>query len=262
MACRPTILAAVLLAASLSCDQAPSSSATTHPVTNSHSSSDSLTKEFAERAQVGPNIFKETIRGRVLFAGRTPILTPLNNQPCHPNAKPIYDETVVVNPDHGLRNAVVYLPQIGITPPQLTARVMLDQSDCRYTPHVVAVQTGQTLRVTSSDPTLHNVHVLADANPSVNVAMTGVGQFHDLVFKAPEFLRTKCDVHPWMTAYVAVIDNPFFAVTRDDGTFEIKNAPAGNYTVACWHERLGDLKQQITIPTDGTTELTFTYEQP
>ena len=103
------------------------------------------------------------------------------------------------------------------------------------------------------------MHLLAEKNPAFNVAMTTAGSERRVRFDQPEIMRVKCDVHPWMTAYVAAVENPFFAFTGDDGSFEIKNLPAGSYKLAAWHELYGRLEQSITLADDKPAEVTMTY---
>jgi hypothetical protein len=207
------------------------------------------------------------VSGAVGFVGTPPPVTMLPNATCHDEgARPLPDETVVVNEDgRTLRNVVVYLDGVaGRYDGQAAAAAVLDQVDCRYVPHVLAVQAGQMLLVKSSDPTLHNVHYQPAANPAANFGLTRAGADRRVTFVKPETdpVRVKCDVHPWMTAYVGVLPHPFFAVTGDDGRFEITHVPPGSYTLVAWHERYGRLKQPITVGDDGKVEATFEYKAP
>ena len=105
---------------------------------------------------------------------------------------------------------------------------MLDQVHCQYVPHVVALQAGQKLTVHSADDTMHNIDGHPSINPQFNVAQSHAGASRALSFQAAEIFPVKCDVHPWMQAYIAVFDNNCFAVTKDDETFEIHNVPPGS----------------------------------
>jgi hypothetical protein len=123
-------------------------------------------------------------------------------------------------------------------------------------PHVLAIRTGQNLVVTNHDPTLHNVLITADANPGDNLEETQ-GATHTVHFDRPDLIRFKCSVHAWMTAYAYVFDHPCFAVTGDDGKFEIPHLPAGTYTLVAWQEKLGTREMQVTVgdkPSDVTIE--------
>lgn len=210
-----------------------------------------------------PPVFGQgVVRGTVTLKGEPPAMRAIDNGRCHAGAKPIVEETVVVGPGGRLKNAVVYLkgvPASAATQPPAE----LDQVDCRYVPHVVALQVGQVLRVKTSDPAMHNVHAVARRNEAVNFAMAGGSSPRELTFGAAEVFAVKCDVHPWMLAHVAVFEHPFFAVTGDDGAFEVKGVPHGQYTLACWHEALGELEQPVTVK-DGqiAAAAEFVYEKP
>ena len=178
-------------------------------------------------------------------------MATIPNQPCHAGAPTLKEESVVADAAGHLQDVVVYLedaPPAG--PPQDAPPVTLDQVNCRYMPHVVALQTGQTLHVTTSDPTLHNVHGLCTENPPFNFALISVGQSKDLRFEKPEVFPVRCDVHPWMKAHIHVFAHPWFAVTSSDGTFEIRNVPAGSYTLVAWQEKYGLQRERVSV-TDG-----------
>jgi len=135
---------------------------------------------------------------------------------------------------------------------------VLDQVDCQYVPHVLGLRAGQVLRVKSSDPAMHNVHGLSEKNPGFNFGMTRTGESRDLTFARPEQFVVKCDVHPWMTAHVYVFDHPFFAVTGDDGAFEIAGLPPGEHEVVFSHPFLGERHRRCNVDTgEARVEMTF-----
>lgn len=134
--------------------------------------------------------------------------------------------------------------------------LLIDQKGCEYLPYVAAVQTKQKVQVKNSDPVMHNVHPTptASGNKEKNQAMLPNSPDLTLVFAAPEeFLRFKCDVHPWMFAYVSVFDHPFFAVTGKDGSFKIANIPPGKYTVVAKHRKAAPagVEKEIEVKADG-----------
>lgn len=141
----------------------------------------------------------------------------------------------------------------------------LDQKGCQYLPYVSAIQTGQTLLVKNSDPLLHNVHSTpapdgGNKGKDRNEAQMPGGGELKFSFAAPErFLRFKCDVHPWMFAYVCVVDHPYFAVSGKDGAFAIKNVPAGKYTIEATHRKAGTLTKEVEVK-DGAVTLDLTFE--
>lgn len=129
--------------------------------------------------------------------------------------------------------------------------VTLDQRGCEYIPQILAVQTGQKIDVKNSDPVLHNIHDLPNpdsGNPEKNMAQMPNGPELSFTFSKPEdFLKFKCDVHPWMFAWVSVFDHPYFAISGKDGTFKISNVPAGKYTIKAQHRKAGTVTQEIEV---------------
>ena len=203
------------------------------------------------------------VRGVVKFDGVPPKMATIANRPCHAAAKEIEEETVIVGDGGAMMNVFVFVEGAGTGDGGKREPAVLDQVHCRYVPHVVGVQVGQTLNVRSSDDTLHNVHYKPDRNAAGNFGMTRAGAERQVTFAAPEFIRVKCDVHPWMTAYVGVFDTPFFAATGVDGTFEIKGLPAGEYTLVAWHELYGRQQQPLTVADETKpVEATFRYKAP
>ncbi len=159
------------------------------------------------------------------------------------------DLPLVVN-DGKLANAFVYIKS-GLEAyeiPAPTGETVLDQRDCIFQPRVVGVQLGQPVTMLNSDPVLHNVHTKPDENKGKNIAMPNQGARRDFNFKKPEVMvPVVCDVHPWMRAFIGVVEHPFFAVTDMSGNFEINGVPPGTYTVEVWHELLGTAQAQVTV---------------
>ncbi len=208
-------------------------------------------------------VTRGSIRGKATFAGNAPAPRPINNQACHGNhPKPIADESIVVNPNGTLKNVVVYLKEVPGDSALSSDIPIIDQVDCHYVPHVTAIAAGQKVIFKSSDPTLHNVHLLGNAANTGNFAMPGPGNASPRTLSDVEFTRIKCDVHPWMVCWVAVIDGPYFAVTDDKGEFEIKNVPAGTYTLSAWHELFQPQTTSVTVAADKAAEATLTYRAP
>jgi plastocyanin len=138
---------------------------------------------------------------------------------------------------------------------------VLDQKGCLYTPQILAIQTGQKLIVKNSDPCLHNVHTTptAPGNPESNQGQGPGAPDLTFTYTQPEmFLRFKCDVHPWMFAWVSVFDSPYFCVSGLDGKFVIKNVPPGKYTVEAAHRKLGTQTQDVEVK-NGDVTVNFTF---
>jgi plastocyanin len=137
----------------------------------------------------------------------------------------------------------------------------LDQTACMYRPRVQAIVAGQTLVIKNSDQTLHNVHGYKGASTLFNQAeIPGLPPITKKLTEVDQVVKFKCDVHPWMTGYVVVSSHPFFAVTGDDGKFDIRRVPPGKYTVEAWHERYGVKASEVTVAAEKPTELAFQYE--
>jgi hypothetical protein len=183
----------------------------------------------------------------------------------HPD--PVMTQFYVVGPNKELRDVVVYIT--GITGKSTGASadpVVLDQQGCEYTPYIFAVQTGQKIIVRNSDPApiLHNVHATPTAagNQEVNVPQAAGSADLTVSFPAAEdFLKFKCDVHPWMFAYATVVDHPYFAVTDKDGKYKIANVPPGKYTLKAMHRKAGTVTQDIEVKDTGVTQ-DFTLNVP
>ena len=210
------------------------------------------------------------LTGKVTFAGKAPEPKQIDMsgvKECadkHPD--PVFEETMMVGEKGELANVVVSIKKEDS--PDLTGEVpkdpaVLDQKGCMYTPHVVGMMVGQPLVVKNDDEFLHNVHSLAQENPNFNFGQPNKdeGKTVDQAPKAKEYIRVKCDVHPWMSAYIAVFEHPFFAVTGEDGSYTIKGLPDGEYTVQFWHEKLASTpaEAKVTIK-DGKGELNHEFK--
>ena len=207
--------------------------------------------------KVTPGAGTGTIRGFVQFSGQPPAPEVVEAAKCHSGAAELTVAPVSVGKEGRLRDVVVFLKgapkrQAAGDPP---APAVLDQVNCRYVPAVLTLRTGQTLRVTSSDATLHNVHMMPERNPTENFGFTGAGQTRELSFAEPESFRVRCDVHPWMTADVHVFDHPYYAAVDDSGAFEIKNVPAGRHILVARHGFLGDAEVAVTVEGDQVADV-------
>jgi plastocyanin len=206
-----------------------------------------------------------SVSGRVRFEGAVPPPRPvrMSSDPgCLPAGEGATSEALLVGADGGLQNVFVYVKSgLGDARfPVPSTPVLLDQDGCRYTPHVFGVQVGQPVSISNSDRTLHNVHTVPRANAGFNFGQpTGVPAV-TRVFNEPEIMVPfKCDVHPWMSAYLGVVPHPFFAVSTADGGFEIAGLPAGTYTLEAWHEELGVQTMEVTVDGTSAAEAAFTF---
>lgn len=209
-----------------------------------------------------------TLTGTVTFVGDVPSFPPINMDAdpvcAGKHSEPVYPETLVLGDGNTVANIFVQVKDSFAQGdyPAPTAPVVIDQRGCLYHPHVVGVLAGQPLQFWNSDEILHNVHGTPAANREFNLGMPGTLTEKAHTFDTPEeFVPVKCDVHPWMSAYVAVMTHPYFDVTGDDGRFEIK-VPPGTYTVEAWHEKLGTRTAEVTVADGETASVDFQLEVP
>lgn len=177
------------------------------------------------------------------------------------NPTPAHYETAVVGAGGGLENAVIYLDGWSGAAQTETSVPVFDQKNCMYTPHVLALDPGQTFKVITSDQTAHNIHPLP--NPMVNV---GWNQSQppgappvEKSWKNPEVIPVKCNIHPWMNGYFVVVKGPY-ATTDDSGHYTINNVPPGSYTVKAWHEPDDTQTQKVTVASGGSATADFSFK--
>ncbi len=210
------------------------------------------------------------ITGKVTLKGTPKAEVPIDLGPScgplNPNKNSVTTRHYVVGKDGGLANVFVYLKDAkgaagaGDTP-------VLDQVGCMYEPYVLGVVTGQKFKVKNSDATLHNVHNTPkiQGNKEYNIGQAVKGQMNDFSFDKSEILmRFKCDVHPWMFAYVGVVEHPYFAVTDKDGNFKISGVPDGNYSVVAYHLKthVGNPGISEAVEVKGSAKKDFTVTLP
>jgi hypothetical protein len=171
-------------------------------------------------------------------------------------------QRVMVNENGSLSQIFVYVKEglEGKTFPVPSEAARLDQQGCMYIPHVIGVQTGQTLFIRNSDDTLHNVNAQPTNNTPFNVGQPMAGMEAEYTFDNAEIMiPVRCDVHPWMSAFIGVVANPYFAVTDAEGTFSIDHLPPGDYVLEAWSEGLGTQTINVTVAPNETAEASFTF---
>lgn len=204
------------------------------------------------------------ISGKISFTGTPPKRAPLDmseDQVCAgEHSEPVLAPDGVVNSNGTLPNVFLYIQSVPgkfSKPPAAT----LDQKGCMYEPHVLGVMVGQELDIVSSDPTTHNVHFMSRVNKPWNETQEPGAPPLVHKFTRPEIMiPIHCNHHPWMSAYLGVVSNPFFAVTGDDGTFTIKGLPPGEYTLHAWTATFGTQEQKVTVSAGETATANFTFK--
>ena len=208
-----------------------------------------------------------TVTATVKFEGAAPaaeIITITGDPKCvSENGSPQRaGESIVVGDNQALQNVFVYvkdgLDSFGFPIP--AEAVVLDQDKCRYNPRVVGVRVGQALQIRNSDPLLHNVRSNGVINQAFNKSTPLEGMSFNHTFATKEVMVPfKCDVHGWMSAYVGVLDHPYFGTTAADGRVVLGNLPPGTYTIEAWHERLGAKTLQVTIGAKESRDVSFAF---
>jgi plastocyanin len=212
----------------------------------------------------GPKKSPGTISGTVTFTGTPPKMRPIDmaKEPScasqHPT--PVMTENVVTGPGNTVQWVVVYISAGDQPAAAPTAAVRYDQKGCEYLPHVAAFQVGQPLEIYNNDQTSHNIHPLATVNAEWNKSQPPGTPALKATYDKAEFIAVKCNVHPWMHGYFAVLNTSHHAVTGNDGTFSLAGLPPGKYTITAWHERFGSLSQEVTITGSEAVTANFVFK--
>ncbi len=211
-----------------------------------------------------------SITGTVTFDGKPPALKPLAMDADPACAKkhsgPVPNEMLVLGSGNTMGSIMVWVSKgvpAGKTYPAPKEPVVIDQKGCQYNPHVMGIMVGQPYKILNSDGILHNIHTLPTVNPSFNKGMPATVTEATTTFPKPEAMfHIKCDVHPWMSAYLGVFTNPFFSVTGADGKFTISGLDPGTYELTAWHERLGTQTATVTVAASGSKTQDFKFTLP
>lgn len=205
------------------------------------------------------------IAGQVLFRGTPPqpgTLAVTKHQEICGSSKP--DESLIVGSQGGLKNAIITVETISRGKKvDKTAKPYLDNHDCQFVPHVQAVSAGARLEIRNSDAVLHNTHGSLLGRTAFNLALPLKGQKVEKVMRRSGLVHVTCDAgHTWMSAYVLVAENPYFAVSDDNGRFEIKDVPPGKYKLKAWHEKLGTELADVDVTARSVSEVSFSNLKP
>lgn len=209
-----------------------------------------------------------SVTGTVTFVGDVPTLNPVSMdadpQCAAKHEGPVYPQTLVLGEGNTMANIFVKVVNAPAGDHSVSEPAVVDQNGCRYHPHVMGVLAGQPLVFLNSDGLLHNVHGLPQQNREFNLGMPASrlqAAVENLNTPEPLF-PVKCDVHPWMQSFVAVMEHPYFDVTAEDGVFEISGLPPGDYEIEAWHERLGTRTASVTVGEGETASASFEFDVP
>ena len=213
--------------------------------------------------------FAGDIQGKISFDGKAPKMKSLRmdaDPVCVANNTVVpRREWLMLDENNGIKNVLVFVKESSnkslegeFNAPENPA--VIDQNGCVYVPHVLGVMVGQKLDILNSDGTLHNIHALPKVNKEFNKAMPRSKKRMTVQFDKSEApFKVKCDVHPWMGAFIGVFEHPYFAVTDDDGSYVISGLEPGDYVIEAWHERLGSQTANVTV---GDSAANFTFKKP
>jgi plastocyanin len=207
------------------------------------------------------------IAGKVSFRGNPPQLRPIlmtKDPVCATEQSgTVLPEDGRVNANGTLPNAFVYISKSSgnLSAPPPTSTITLTQKGCHYEPHVLGIEVGQKLEVTSDDPTTHNIHVTPKMGRDWNVTQQPGSEPVTTKFTHLEIMvPVHCNVHNWMQAYIGVVSNPYYAVTGEDGSFTIKGVPPGDYTLSAWTATFGTQDRQVSVRAGQTATGDFSFE--
>lgn len=208
----------------------------------------------------GASLTEGQLTGTVLLAGqyeRPPALRVLKSRSFCGLTVP--NETLLVDGGGGVRNAVVLLTPADRAATVRPGRIVLDNKQCAFTPHVQVASLGSELKLTNSDPILHTVHARLGKETLFNVGLPRWRQVLKRLYRLG-VVRIDCDVlHTWMSAAIVVVSTPYFAVTGEHGFFAIEGLPAGSYDVEIWHEKLGTKKARVAIAANTSMAVEIIY---
>jgi len=209
-------------------------------------------------------MFGGTVSGKVTYTG-----TPVKPKPIDMSKEPscakqhnppVTTETVVTGQGNTLENVVVYISAGADDANAPAQAVSFEQKGCQYLPHVLAMHTNQDLKVLNDDQTSHNIHPLAKVNREWNKSQPPGAPPIDAKFDQPEFISVKCNIHPWMHGWFAVLKTNHYSISKENGAFSLPDLKPGKYTITAWHEDYGTQTQEVTITGNETKSVDFAFK--
>ena len=200
-----------------------------------------------------------TITGKVVFKGTHAsgkVTIGKDKEVCGDSK---LDPVLVVGSQGEVKNAVIQIADLKQAV-SVHKEAVLDQVQCEYVPHVLAIPVGATVKIKNSDGILHNVHTFSEKNSPFNRAQPKYLKEISEKFTKPEVVSVRCDVHAWMSGWIVVTESPFYDVTSADGSFKLESVPVGKYTLEVWHETLGKTTQSVEVKLAEVTNVTFEFQ--
>lgn len=193
--------------------------------------------------------FCASIKGVAMFSGKIEQLKPYKTgkykKAC---GSDIPNESMLID-NKGVRNSVISLH--GKTLKKKSGEYKLNQKQCKYEPHVIAIPVNSKLKIHTSDPINHNIHTYSFENDPINIMFLPGQDAYSQEMEEAEIIKVECDLHNWMRAWIIVTPNAYSTVSDSDGSFEIPDVPPGKYELTAWHETLGSITKSITVGNDG-----------
>lgn len=203
------------------------------------------------------------IAGKVIYKGTIPMrkVVPTKDREVCGDVRE--DPQIIVGKEGGVKFAVAYLKDIkkGRAWMKSDKLPVIDNHNCRFEPHVQAIRAGTKITIHNSDPVLHNTHSFSENKTVFNVALPFQDASVDRPVRRPGVIRVECDAHGWMLGWLYAVENPYYDVSGEDGTFSIKDIPPGEYKLLVWQEYTGTTERLVTVKKGQTTNVEIELEK-
>jgi len=201
------------------------------------------------------------IKGRIIFKGEAlpevKIRISEDQQVCGHGFRRLKD--LELSPEDGIANAVVIIEGVTEGKPFPRSVQLIDQHDCSFIPHVQVAQVGREFVILNSDPVHHNIHGYLNGRSIFNLAQPFMGRRIPVVLSGSGIIEIRCDIHPWMKAWIHVVEHPYYSITNSRGEFRVDEIPPGTYRLKVWQQMLGVMEREVTIKPGKTLLRDFTY---
>lgn len=208
-----------------------------------------------------------SIKGKVSYSGSASVKKyPIakDTQVCGTGERTVPEIRVS---DGALMDVVVYLHKVkeGKAFPAEAKKITINQKGCEFQPLLGTMANQGEMEAVNSDSVLHNLHtyeLIGRARRTVaNVSQPDKGNVFSKKIKLRKgnVMKVECDAHDFMHSHIFVGKNPYYAIVGSDGSFALKDIPAGKYTIKSWHSKLGEKKQKVSVSAGGGATANFSY---